>query len=800
MRRTLFLILYLSSFDTASPTPLSSIDAASLLTPLQLPITLSSLAIGGGGFTTGIVPSFRTANGTATVFFRTDVGGVYRLVHNDTWKPLIDFFTYKDRNRYGGDAIAVSAQNAAKVWISLGAYFNEPGNALILSSENAGDTWRIVSPSGWIVRAGSNNSTLRSLGERLAVHPNDDRGVILYGSYLDGLWRTESAGSIEPEWKEIVCGETSGLPCNLPYGALAIAFDAESLNGDAVYASIPTAGVIRSLDAGQTWTLLTGGPVFAKRFAFAFSYRPSNDIIDRSNTSPLFASAQDGIWEFDGESSTWTLNEPFGKGVAFSGIDVNPFDPSDVIAISEQVNGIARSRDGGKTWAKVMDEYLMIYELPWWVSSFTHNNTPVSFVFGMCGNIKFGTSGYDNGNTIFLGDSWNVWRASNFNIATNPPSPSGMLVSLQQMPRGHEEVFVLSMMAPHTPFPFLLTGTADLAGLLHEMPDWTVYSNWSFFGPGAWGAEGTAIAYTEALTDSVRDGIVPARIAVAQTRAYAASNGPMIQLSDDGGRTWRATAFNESVGAPFEVLGIAISAWNKNSLVALVGNSVPWYSIDGGDHWSQTTAGSVPVFSYPIDGFSGNRYNQSRPLVADRSLLEASSGQDRFYYSDCASGSSFISADGGKNFIKQPSLSFPPSSRCILEPHPTIAGGALWLALNEGGLMFTLNASTSFIQIGAISFAHAVAVGAPRVEGGEPAVYVVGLLKESSLGDDLHVVVSLDRGLTWADLRALALDSGAPVGLGNWPEVIVASRAHFGVVGVGSFGRGAYFFNASSVL
>jgi xyloglucan-specific exo-beta-1,4-glucanase len=776
----LFLLAYLSTSLQSSP-------------PRQLPVTVSSLGIGGGGFTTGIVPTLRSAVGNSTVFFRTDVGGVYRLLDNNVWKPLIDFFTFRDRNRYGGDSIAVSTENSSKVWISLGAYFNEPGNVLILSSENFGDTWRTLSPLRWNVRGGSNNSTYRSLGERLAVHPIDSRGIVLYGSYLDGLWRTENSNSKEPTWSQISCGSTNGLiPCNLPYGVLALIFDSGSINGDTVFASIPTIGVMRSFDAGKTWTILDGGPVFAKRFAFAFSYIPTS-----YKSSPLFASAMDGIWSFEPENSTWFHYQPFGPGISFSGIDVNPFDSNDIISLSEQVNGIARSRDGGKSWNKVMNEYLMIYELPWWVSSFGHNNTPVDFIFGMCGNLKFGTASSDIGNTIYLGDSWNMWTAKNFNLATFPPPPSGELVELIQMPKGHEETFILSMISPHTPFPFLLTGTADLAGLLHESSNWKLYSNWSFFGPGNWGAEGTGISYTESVTNTSRDGQVPARIAVAQTRAYAGNNSPLIQISDDGGRTWQVTTFNKSIGAPNEVLGVAIGAWTSNEIVALVGNTIPWYSNDNGNTWASVSG--LPSFLFPQNGYTGNRYNQSRPLVSDRSLI-SSSTSGVFYYADCTSGNFYISTNGGASFRLQSQLAFPSSTRCILEPHPTLTGGALWLALNEKGLMFVFSNTSSpnkssIIQVESVSIAHSVAVGAPQENGKEPAVYIFGLLNTSPPDDDLHVLVSLDRGLTWADLRATS-----EIGLGNWPEVLVASRYHFGVVGVGSFGRGAFFFNASSVL
>ena len=81
-----------------------------------------SLAIGGGGFTSGIVPTARSAVGRPTVFIRTDVGGMYRLGEGDTWIPLVDKLTYRDRNRYGGDAIAVSWTNASRVWVRQPAH------------------------------------------------------------------------------------------------------------------------------------------------------------------------------------------------------------------------------------------------------------------------------------------------------------------------------------------------------------------------------------------------------------------------------------------------------------------------------------------------------------------------------------------------------------------------------------------------------------------------------------------------------------------------------------------------------
>ena len=714
---------------------------------------------------------------------------------------------------------------------------------LILASDSTGDAWRSISPPDWAVRGGANNSTLRSLGERLAVHPVDER-IILYGSYLDGLWRTLDADQPSPKWKQV-----ASFPAS-PFGALALTFDPSSPRGDTVYASVPTKSVFVSTDAGATWrSLATAGtaPAFVNRLALSLEYAsvPGSVVSPKAAGSAVFASAADGVYRYD--RGIWEKMHPPQGSVQFTGIDVNPYNHLDVIAISDKAEGIARTLNGGQTWHNAMPEYREIYELPWWDGSFQHNMTVVNFTFGMCGNLKFSTALAQRTLTlhdsplspqvpaIYIGDSWNMWRADDF---------GSKIVSLQQMPRGHEEVFVLSMAAPPTTRPSLLTGTADLAGLLHDDPDWGVYSNFSFFGFGAWGAEGTGVAYTEEIVSIDAESTVPKSIVVAQARAFAANGGPLVQASADGGRTWIPTKFNDSHAVPkgeqVECLGVVVGAFESRTIIVLVGNDRPWATTDSGDTW-QAVSGEVPKYPYPLNGFSGNRYNMSRPLAADRPLLKpqlSSTTAARFgyFYADCDTGSFFASVDG-LSFRKLPSLSFPPSHRCILEPHPTAHGGALWLALDTKvrhsctpcvlasryyqscdraaaiksgavtsqavwcaiqGLRFVGDANlpgASFVAAKGIAVAHTVAVGAPRAPGGEPAVYIFGLRDSQAHTDDLHVLASLDRARTFTDLR-----SSNGKGLGNWPEVLVASRAHFGVVAVGSFGRGAFFANASALL
>ena len=63
-------------------------------------------------------------------------------------------------NWYGGDALAASHLNTSHVWMAAGAYFErDEVGAGVFASVDAGDSWRLVSPVGWDVYAGSNNST-----------------------------------------------------------------------------------------------------------------------------------------------------------------------------------------------------------------------------------------------------------------------------------------------------------------------------------------------------------------------------------------------------------------------------------------------------------------------------------------------------------------------------------------------------------------------------------------------------------------------------------------------------------------
>ncbi len=770
--------------------------------------------IGGGGYVAGVFASSPYAAGPPQVFFRTDVGAIYRgnfgtsangsvNTTDVTWVPLNNRFTIQEQNWYGGDSIALSKLNTSHIFQSCGAYFeSDEAPAGIFASVDAGDSWRMVSPPQWGVYAGSNNSSQRGMGERLAVHPHNE-SILLYGSYLDGIWRTGNADADAPQWTQTPC---SLVPCSLPqapYGVLSVLFDAASDGGNTAFASVPGVGIFISTDAGLSWALMAGSPATIDRLSIA-TYPGTQLPLPQGQTAVLWAAGTDGLWRTDGSSARkWQyVPTPLGRGVEFSGIDVNPWDPLDVIALTHvggnDPHGLVRTLDGGASFV-VTTYFQQIYQLPWWFPSFYNNGTTMSSSWGMATSYVFSPF---SPSQAFVGDSWNVWQAINFDVTKQETNASSSeILQYLQQPYGHEEVFVLSMIAPPAG-PTLVAGTADLSGFVFQSPSLADYPEFCWFGGAsqAWGAEGVGADFTELIVQSV-----PARMVVVQQRGYP-DNRPLVYTSDDGGAHWLITQYNASADRlQMWPLGVSISAYDPDNFIVLVQNGVPQVTMDGGSSW-RSSAG-LPPFSY--EPFSGNRYNMSRPLASDRPSIAPGPGVNgTFFYADCRSGMFYSSADRGASFAAtsaQPLL--PPSPRCDVTAHPLVSGtgGLVWVALDLQGLYFTSDGGRRFTRVPDVLVAHTVSVGAPipgagagaGVGAGEPVVYIFGLVAGHAPGDNAwQLYASAHRGAagSWVDLG-----STNGFGLGNWPATLAASRQYPGLAVVGSFGTGAAYTNSTQV-
>ena len=149
-----------------------------------------SVAIGGGGFVTAIVPS-RSEPGVA--YARTDVGGAYRWRASDgRWTPLLDWVGEDQTGFLGIDALAIDPDNAARVWLLAGIAYLNGGRTAILRSNDYGKTFDVVDVSHQFRTHG--NGFGRQGGERLAVDPGASKRLYL-GSRRDGLFESADLGA-----------------------------------------------------------------------------------------------------------------------------------------------------------------------------------------------------------------------------------------------------------------------------------------------------------------------------------------------------------------------------------------------------------------------------------------------------------------------------------------------------------------------------------------------------------------------------------------------------------------------------
>ncbi len=153
--------------------------------------TWKSVAVRGGGFTTGTV--FHPLE-AGLLYARTDMGGAYRWNTADgTWTPITDSLTRNNADYMGILSLAVDPSDTERVYMLCGKYTQSwAGNGAVLSSVNRGNTWTI-NPVNFKV---GGNEVGRGAGERLAVDPN--LGSILFtgssGTNPSGLWRSTNSG------------------------------------------------------------------------------------------------------------------------------------------------------------------------------------------------------------------------------------------------------------------------------------------------------------------------------------------------------------------------------------------------------------------------------------------------------------------------------------------------------------------------------------------------------------------------------------------------------------------------------
>jgi photosystem II stability/assembly factor-like uncharacterized protein len=205
------------------------------------------------------------------------------------------------------------------------------------------------------------DGAVRALGleaERItAIHARPD-GVVLAGSYGGGLHRSTDGGGA---WSRVEGEMEPAVRCLLPVPG-----------GGALLAGTEPGRILRSEDDGRSWTQLEGFATLPGNDRWFLPYSPRGGAVRNIHASPgrperLLASVEvGGLARTDDGGATW-ICEPVIADEDIHHITGHP-DDDDLLFVSlgtayigargdERRGGVARSRDGGRTWEKVEWDY-----------------------------------------------------------------------------------------------------------------------------------------------------------------------------------------------------------------------------------------------------------------------------------------------------------------------------------------------------------------------------------------------------------------------------------------------------------
>lgn len=321
--------------------------------------TWKNVAMGGGGFVSGIITSKTEQN---LMYARTDVGGAYRWdAVTNKWISLLDWASENETGYQGVESIAIDPQAANNVYMLVGtSYFNN-GKTAILRSNDYGNSFSITDVTSQFKAHG--NGMGRQNGEKLVVDPN--KGTILFcGTRRNGLFKSIDAGVT---WNNVTSLGTVVTPND--NGISFVLFDAASgTTGNStqtIFAGISNTGTnfYISTNGGTTFTPVAGAPT---------SLMPQRAVMTSDRNIYITYADKEGpwnpgsgqIWKYNTQTLVWTNVTPSGVTSAFSGISVDPNNPQRLIAStinqytlqygSAYGDRFYLSTDGGTSWRNLV--------------------------------------------------------------------------------------------------------------------------------------------------------------------------------------------------------------------------------------------------------------------------------------------------------------------------------------------------------------------------------------------------------------------------------------------------------------
>lgn len=437
-----------------------------------------------------------------------------------------------------------------------------------------------IPPSGTWQRSGPPGGTITVLAEDVSNPGTIYAGTDNAGN--GGLWKSTDAGA---HWAPLVTnteldggpafdiaipasgggkviyvcddfgfsadGGVTWVPIATPAGTRAMAVDPN--NRAVIYLSAPGKGVLKSQDAGMTWTLLPSSPVIASGSTTATLHNPL--AIDATQSSTIYYGTDHGMFVSKDSGATWN---PSNSG--FAGSDTAIRDVavkgSSVFALAGQdssaVANLYQSTDHGTSWtplASGLDGERIVPD---------SSSSTTLYLYGLQVHAVYRST--DSGHT--------------FNPSDNgmPSGSSGSLVVIG--PTG--------TLLPLTTSPNTFLATIGGVGIFRSQD---AAASWALSTQGVSGWLGDAVAF---------DPMAPSTVYLTAT------NGGGIFKSIDSGTTW-ANLRHDNAHA------IAIDPFNSAHLLVVTTDEGLIESNDGGTNWHTiTTLPPPPGGSAILNGITFN--------------------------------------------------------------------------------------------------------------------------------------------------------------------------------------------------
>jgi xyloglucan-specific exo-beta-1,4-glucanase len=696
------------------------------------PYNWSSVAIGGGGFVSGIITSKAQPG---LIYARTDVGGAYRWdTANSKWIPLTDFASDSQQGIFGVESIAIDEKSPNIVYLSAGiSYFNN-GKSYILRSSNYGASFTVIDVTSQFKV--NSNGIGRGNGERLQLDPVNS-SVLFCGTRANGLFQSNDAGTTWARAAGLNVATTNngnGIAVVLMDSSLTATVN-NIKKTQRLFVGVSRSGtknIFRTDDGGLTYTPIQPAGILDT------TLMPNRAVL--SNNGYLYVTYANGagpngttaepcttgqIWKYKVADGSWTnvtpLNSAGRANKPYSGISIDPLNANRLLASTTNVydlqygavygDKIYYSTDGGANWTDVVARGFSIDAngTPWQAGASIHWAQCIEFD-------PFNTNRVMivSGNGTFINDditaAAGIWKA---NV------------------KGLEETVPLNLVS--------ITG-GPMVSVIGD------YDGFTQTDPSKYAAQRhtPSMGSTSGLDYAVTNKKV---VRVATSMYY----------STDQGFNWTKT--NVINGASGQV---ALSADGNVYLHCPNNSSNTYRSTDNGSTWSAISTLSI---------------NNARP-VAD------GVNPARFYVYDSNSGSVYTSADGGVTFQSAANVGIFGSKIIRTVPGKE---GHLWIALNNGGLVHSEDSGTSFTKSSAVTYCAAVGFGKAMAAGNYQTIYIYG-----TVNNILGIHRSTDKGSTWVRVNDDAHQYGGP---GNG-QFIQGDMNVYGRVYMSTAGRGIALGNA----